>query len=68
MPGHVQKRKNGSWLLVIEKGYNEDGKRLRFTKAFKGNKRDAEKELARLVTQMETGVFIEPSEMTVGAT
>lgn len=66
MPGHIEKRSEKSWTIVIEYGKDPStGKRKRFKKAFRGSKKDAEREMARLLTEVEQGLFIEPSKMTV---
>lgn len=63
--GHLEKRSEKSWAIVIECGKDPlTGKRKRLKKAFRGNKRDAEKELARLLMEIEQGFYIEPSKLT----
>ncbi|MBC7324142.1 MAG: site-specific integrase, partial [Moorella sp. (in: Bacteria)] len=53
--------------IVVEAGRDPaTGKRRRIKRAFQGNKRDAEKEMARLIAEVERGTYIEPSRMTFG--
>ncbi len=63
--GHLEKRYKNSWTIVLDLGRDENGKRKRVVKSFKGTKREAEKELARLITEAEQGVFVVPSNSTV---
>lgn len=64
----VQKRGKNSWLLVVEAGYDPNGKRIKRTKTVKGmGKREAEKELAKFVTEVESGEYIAPEKMTFRA-
>lgn len=67
MPGHLERRSKNSWTIVIEAGRDPvTGKRKRLKKAFRGNKRDAEKEMARLLTELEKGTYVKPSKLTFG--
>ena len=43
------------------------GKRRTNYKTFKGTRRDAEKELRRMLREIDTGDYVEPSTITVGA-
>ncbi|MGG3882633.1 site-specific integrase [Brevibacillus panacihumi] len=64
----VQKRGENSWLLVVEAGCDANGKRIKKTKTVKGmGKREAEKELAKFVTEVEVGQYIAPEKMTFSA-
>lgn len=66
MRGHLEKRYNGSWTIIIEMGNDpKTGKRRRIGRNFKGNKREAEKEMVRLMHELETGAFVEPARLTV---
>ncbi|HHY47493.1 MAG TPA: site-specific integrase [Firmicutes bacterium] len=66
MRGHLEKRHESSWTIVIEAGRDPaTGKRRRIVRGFKGNKRDAEKEMIRLMHELETGMYVEPSKLTV---
>jgi integrase len=67
MAGSIEKRGKGSWRLTVEAGYDANNKRIRRRKSFKGNKREAEKELARFVTEVEAGEYIAPEKMKLSA-
>ncbi|WP_243174530.1 Arm DNA-binding domain-containing protein [Desulfofundulus sp. TPOSR] len=52
MPGHPERRSDKSWTIIIELGRDPvTGKRKRFKRAFRGTKKEAEKELARLLAK-----------------
>jgi len=63
--GHLEKRSNKSYLIVIDTG-RIGGKRTRITKTFRGNKRDAEAEMRRMITEIEQGTYVKPAEMSLG--
>lgn len=66
MPGHLEKRSDKSWTIVIDVGKDPStGKRKRIKRAFQGGKREAEKEMARLLTELESGLMVDPSAMKV---
>ena len=65
MKGHVRKRGKSSWAVVIDIGYDERGRRRQKWHSVKGTKRDAERELARLLNEVHTGRYVEPANMTV---
>ncbi|GAB6138012.1 tyrosine-type recombinase/integrase [Halanaerobaculum tunisiense] len=63
---HLRKRGKNSWQICIEKGRDPiTGKRKRIYKTVNGTKKEAEKEMHKLAHEVETGAYIEPSEMTV---
>jgi integrase len=64
----MQKRGKDSWLLVVHLGYDQHGKKIRKTKTIKtSSKREAEKELAKFCTEVETGAYISPEKMLLSA-
>ncbi|MDK2888324.1 MAG: hypothetical protein PWP72_1202 [Thermoanaerobacter sp.] len=67
MPGHLERRSDKSWTIVIDVGRDPaTGKRKRIYRAFRGTKREAEKEMARLIAELEKGTYIETSKITLG--
>lgn len=56
MAGSLEKRGDNSWRMVYFKGRDEDGRRNRYTRNFKGTKSQAEKALAKFVTDIENGL------------
>jgi integrase len=67
MTGHIRQRSPGSFELRYSVGSDPiTGKRRTATATFRGGKRDAEKELRRLLTTVDTGSHAEPNRLTVG--
>lgn len=71
MKGHLRERPEGSgnWYIVLDVGERDPrtGKKKRKWHSFKGTKREAQKEAARLITALNEGKYIEPSKATVAA-
>jgi integrase len=66
MTGHVRRRGERSWEIKFDLGADSlTGKRRIRYVAFKGTKREAEIELARLVSQNAAGEGVDPSKSTV---
>jgi integrase len=66
MTGHVRRRGERSWELKYDVGNDPlTGKRRIRYIAFKGTKRAAELELARLISQNAAGEGVDPSKATV---
>ncbi len=67
MRGHIVKRYKNSYTIVLNLGNDPaTGKRKQQWVSVKGTKRDAEKRLAELVHQMDTGSYVKPTKSTVG--
>lgn len=65
--GHIRQRSPGSWEIRYSLGTDPaTGKRKTATTTVKGTKRDAEKELRRLLRSVDTGEYVDPIRMTVG--
>ena len=64
MRGNLRQRSKGSWTLTLSG--REDGRLRQTYHTVKGTKRDAEKELAKLINDMDTG-HSPPDKMTVRA-
>lgn len=65
MKGHIRQRSKDTWAIVIYLG-TEQGKKRQKWYTVHGSKKDAERELRRLLHEMDTGAFVEPSKLTVG--
>ena len=65
MKGHLRKRGSGSWAIVLDLGRDQAGKRRQKWHSVKGSKKDAQAELARLLNELNTGGYVEPSKMRV---
>ena len=64
MKGHIRERSPGRWAIIIDIR-DPAGKRKRKWHSFRGTKREAQKECARLITEHEAGTGIDPSRETV---
>jgi integrase len=65
--GHVRQRSPGSWEIRYTLGTDSTtGKRRIATTTDRGGKRDAEKELRRLLRTVDTGEHVDPTRTTVG--
>ena len=65
MRGHIRKR-GGSYSVVVDNGHDPNtGKRRQKWIAVKGNKRDAERKLAEVIRDLDQGMFVEPSRLTL---
>jgi integrase len=66
MTGHIRRRGKNSWELKFDAGADPfAGKRRSRYQSFKGSKREAEIELARLVAQNAAGDGVDPSKETL---
>jgi integrase len=65
MKGHIRKRGQSSWAIVLDLGRDANGKRRQKWHTVLGNKREAQRELTRLLHEMNTGAYVEPTRMLV---
>jgi integrase len=67
MRGSIINRPKGSdrWSIILDTVDPQTGKRKRRWHAFKGTKRKAQDECARLITELKSGNALEPSKTTV---
>lgn len=61
---HIRERSPGHWAIILD--INKGGKRRRKWHSFKGTKRDAQAECARLITTLNEGEYVEANKLTVG--
>jgi hypothetical protein len=61
----IQERSPGRWAIVLEVRDEATGKRKRRWHSFKGTKRQAQDECARLITDLKNGNALEPNKTTV---
>jgi integrase len=66
MKGHIRERSPGHWAIVLDIRDQETGKRRRKWHSFDGTKREAQRECARLIAEISTGGYVEPSKQTFG--
>jgi len=67
MKGHIRERSPGRWAIVLETKDAQTGKRKRRWHSFKGTKRQAQIECARLISELQRGTYLEPNKMLVAA-
>ena len=65
MKGHLKKRSKDSWTIVVDLGLKANGKRNQKWKSIKGTKKEAEALLARMLTELEDGVYIDAKKTSV---
>ena len=66
MRGHIRKRGDRAWAVVVDIGHDPStGKRRQKWVSAKGTKREAERKLAEVVLDLNTGTYIEPSRLTL---
>jgi integrase len=63
--GHIRRRGRDSWELKYDVDRGGRGRRTIY-RSFKGTRREAQAELARLLAQVADGGHVEPSKLTVG--
>jgi len=64
MRGHIRQRSPGRWAIILD--IFKDGTRKRKWHSFKGTKREAQDQCAKLVAAMAQGTYVETSKLTVG--
>src|SRR6266566_1318294 len=65
MKGHLRERSPGHWAIVIDVRDPQTGKRKRRWHSFRGTKREAQAECARLIASVGQGSYVERSKMAV---
>jgi integrase len=66
MTGHVRRRGERSWELKFDAGSDpRTGRRITRYASFRGTKRDAQVELAKLVAAAASGEQVDPSKLTL---
>jgi integrase len=65
MKGHIRERSPGRWAIILDTPDSANGKRKRKWHSFRGTKRQAQEEYARLIAELRGGTYIEPSKITV---
>jgi integrase len=63
MKGHIRERSPGHFAIVLSIGAGKNRK-LKWH-SFKGTKRQAQAECARLITGLKEGSYVEPSKLTL---
>lgn len=67
-PGNIRKRSENSYTIQVYLGRDEvTGKPRYKSKTVRGNKQTAQAELTRILHELNTGTYIEPSRVTVAS-
>src|SRR3954447_14401076 len=66
MAGQLIKRGENTWLVRVPNGRGLNGTRKYVNRTIRGTKKDAERELTRLLRERDTGVLVETSRQTLG--
>ena len=59
MVGSIEKRGKNSYRLTVSEGFDLNGKPMIHRKTVHGNKKDAEVELAKFITEVQNGLIID---------
>src|SRR4051794_1375475 len=65
MKGSIRERSPNHYAIILEQRDAATGKRRRKWHSFKGTKREAQIECARLISEMKGGNYLEPSKTTL---
>lgn len=63
MKGHIEALGKNRWKIVLELGIDQQGKRKRRVESYVGGKREAQKELTRLLRQLDTGLLADSGRL-----
>lgn len=66
MKGHLEPRGKNRWKIVLELGRDANGHRQRRVATSSGGKREAEKELTRLLRELDTGLLVDSARLRTG--
>ena len=68
MRGHLRKRGERSWAVVVDVGHDpRTGKRRQKWVSVKGTKRDAERRLAEIISDLNNGAYVDPVHVTLAS-
>ncbi len=65
MKGHIRKRGKSSWEIIVELGRDLHGKRQQKFHRVRGTKRDAQRELNKILSEIDNDDYVEPHKLTV---
>ena len=65
MKGHIRERSPGHWAIILDVRDPRTSERKRKWHGFKGTKRAAQIECARLISELQGGGYVEPAKVTL---
>jgi integrase len=65
MKGHLRKRGPGVWAVVVELPRDPEGRRRQKWHTVHGTKAEAERELRRILRELDTGLYADPERLLV---
>jgi integrase len=65
MKGHLKERSPGHWAIILDIRDPQTGARRRKWHAFRGSKKEARVECARLITEMDAGAYVETDKTSL---
>ncbi|MDR7415798.1 MAG: site-specific integrase [Armatimonadota bacterium] len=66
MPGYIRRRGRSSWEISVRCGWDPARNRyVRVTRTVRGDRKTAERELAKLLHEVHTGGYVDPARITV---
>ena len=67
MRGHLRKRGDRRWAVIVDVGPDPStGRRRQRWISVRGARKDAERKLAEVITDLETGSYVEPTKISLG--
>lgn len=63
--GHLRRRTDGAYSIVLYLGKGEDGKKKYKWATVRGTKKEAQAEMTRLLREIDTGVYVDTGKVTV---
>ena len=66
MRGTILKRAKASWTIIVDVGRDSDGRRNQRWITVKGTRKEAERRLAEILNKVNNGLYIKPSQDTLG--
>ena len=66
MRGTILKRAKGSWTIIVDVGRDSDGRRNQQWTTVRGTRKEAERRLAEILNKVNNGLYIKPSQDTLG--
>ena len=67
MRGSLRKRSKNAWTIIVDLEKDPAGKRRQKWLTVKGTKRDAERKLIEIIAEINSQIYITPSQEALGA-